>query len=128
MPLVTVTLRKPKDAAFKNAVLDAVHAALVASGVPEKDRFHRVLELDAADFRYDERYPDLTSSRDADFILIEILLSVGRSVKVKRKILADLLAGLAKAPGANPENVMVVFKETQWENWAFAGGRIIHAA
>ena len=128
MPLVTVTVRKPKDAAFKAAVLDAVHAALMAAGVPEKDRFHRVLELDAEDFRYDDRYPDLTSPRNGDFILVEILLSVGRSVKVKRKILSDLLASLAKAPGANPENVMVVFKETQWENWAFGGGRIIHAA
>lgn len=127
MPLVTLTVRKPKTAAFKTATLAAVHAALVASGVPEKDLFHRVLALDAEDFRFDDTYPDLTRPRDADFILIEILLSVGRSVKVKRKILADIVAGLARDPGANPENVMVVFKETQWENWAFGGGRQIHA-
>src|SRR4051794_3347080 len=88
MPLITLTVRRPKTAAFKHAVLAAVHSALVASGVPEKDRFHRVLELGADDFRYDEAYPDLASPRDDDFILIEILLSVGRSVKVKRKILA----------------------------------------
>ena len=126
MPLVTVTVRKPKTPAFKKAVLAAVHAALVASGVPEKDRFHRVLELGEDDFQFDDRYPDLTSPRDADFLLIEILFSVGRSVKVKRKILSDLMAALAKDPGANPENVLVVFKETQWENWAFGGGRQIH--
>ena len=53
---------------------------------------------------------------------------MGRSVKVKRKLLADLLAALAKDPGVDPENVFVVFKETQWENWAFGGGRLIHAA
>ena len=127
MPFVTLTVRKPKTAAFKTATLAAVHAALVASGVPEKDVFHRVLALDAEDFRFDGTYPDLTRPRDADFILIEILLSVGRSVKVKRKILADIVAGLARDPGADPENVMVVFKETQWENWAFSGGRQIHA-
>ena len=126
MPLVTLTVRKPKTAAFKNAVLSAVHGALVASGVPETDRFHRVLELEAADFRYDDKYPDLTSPRDNDFVLIEILLSVGRSVKVKRKILGDLLAALQRDPGVNPENIMVAFKETQWENWSFAGGRQIH--
>jgi phenylpyruvate tautomerase PptA (4-oxalocrotonate tautomerase family) len=127
MPLVTLTVRKPKTGAFKSAVLGAVHAALVASGVPEKDRFHRVLELDADDFRYDGEYPDLASSRTNDFVLIEILLSVGRSVKVKRKILADIMAGVARDPGLDPEHVMVVFKETQWENWAFGGGRQIHA-
>ena len=126
MPLVTVTVRKPKTPAFKAAVLKAVHTALVASGVPEKDRFHRVLELDATDFSYDTAYPDVATPRDADFVLIEIVLSVGRSVKVKRKILADLMAALAHDPGVSPENVMVVFKETQWENWAFAGGRQIH--
>lgn len=127
MPLITVTVQKPKPEAFKSAVLAAVHAALVASGVPEKDRFHRVLELGAEDFRYDGEYPDLKSSRGADFVLIEILLSVGRSVKVKRKILADIMAGVSRDPGLDPEHVMVVFKETQWENWAFGGGRQIHA-
>jgi phenylpyruvate tautomerase PptA (4-oxalocrotonate tautomerase family) len=126
MPLVTLTIRKPKTAAFKSAVLGAVHAALVASGVPEKDRFQRVLELDAEDFRYDGEYPDLASPRTGDFVLIEILLSVGRSVKVKGKILADIMTGVSREPGLDPEHVMVCFKETQWENWAFGGGRQIH--
>jgi len=127
MPLITLTVRKPKTTAFKSAVLAAVHRSLIAAGVPEKDLFHRVLELEADDFRFDDTYPDLTSPRNDGFILVEILLSVGRSVKVKRKILADIMAGLARDPGANPESVMVVFKETEWENWAFGGGRILHA-
>jgi phenylpyruvate tautomerase PptA (4-oxalocrotonate tautomerase family) len=127
MPLVTLTVREGKSKEFKSAVLAAVHGALVASGVPEKDRFQRVLELSAEDFRFDPEYPDLSVRRTEDFVLIEILLSVGRSVKVKKKILADLIAALTKDPGLNAENVMVCFKETQWENWAFAGGRLLHA-
>jgi phenylpyruvate tautomerase PptA (4-oxalocrotonate tautomerase family) len=126
MPLVTITVRDGKSREFKSAVLSAVHSALVASGVPEKDRFQRVLELSADDFRYDAEYPDLASRRSEEFVLIEILLSVGRSVKVKKQILAHVVAGLSKAPGLNPDNVMVVFKETLWENWAFGGGRLIH--
>jgi len=127
MPLVTVTVRKPKTSAFKSAVLQAVHSSLVASGVPETDRFHRVIELPADDFRFDPSYPDTTRPRTDDFTLIEVLLSVGRSVKVKRKILADIVAALGRDPGLHPDDVFVVFKETQWENWAFAGGRQIHA-
>ena len=126
MPLITVTVRKPKPAAFKSGVLDAVHAALVSSGVPATDRFQRVLELEADDFRYDPTYPDLTRPRDENFVLIEILWSVGRSVKVKRKFLEELMQGLRKV-GHEPDNVMVCFKETTWENWAFGGGRLIHA-
>ena len=126
MPLVTLTLRRGKDAAFKSAVLNAVHGALVASGVPQTDRFHRVLELSAEDFRYDASYPDLAEPRTDDFVLVEILLSTGRSVKIKRKIAVDLIDSLRQSPGLAPDNVMLVFKETLWENWSFGGGRFIH--
>jgi phenylpyruvate tautomerase PptA (4-oxalocrotonate tautomerase family) len=125
MPFVTLTVRKPKTAEFKDKVFAAVHAALVATGVPDTDKFQRVLELDAADFRYDSHYPDVTTTRTDDFVLIEIVWSVGRSVKVKKKLLAELMDHL-RASGFDPENVMVVFKETNWENWSFAGGRILH--
>jgi hypothetical protein len=125
MPLVTLTVRKPKPASFKTTVLDAVHAALVSSGVPAADKFQRVIELEAGDFRFDPSYPDLTLGRDENFVLIEILWSVGRSVKVKKKLLQELMATLAGA-GINTEHVMVCFTETAWENWAFAGGRLIH--
>ena len=70
MPLVTLTLRAPKAPAFKHAILDGVHRALVASGVPEADRFQRVLELPADDFRFDPQYPDVASPRTENFALI----------------------------------------------------------
>ena len=125
MPLVTLTLQRARPREFKTAVLDTVHRGLVAAGVPEADRFQRVLELDADRFRFDATYPDVATSRTADFVLIEILWSVGRSVKVRRKLLDELM-GTLSAAGMNTENVMVCFKETTWENWAFGGGRLIH--
>ena len=125
MPLVTLTVRKPKSAAFKASVLDAVHAALVSSGVPATDKFQRVIELENEDFRFDPSYPDLKSERTENFVLVEILWSVGRSVKVKKKLLEELMASLSQQ-GLNPEHVMVCFKETAWENWSFGGGRLIH--
>ena len=125
MPLVTITVRKPKSSEFKSMVLDLIHASLVSSGVPDLDRFQRIIELETEDFRFDTSYPDLKVERNNDFILIEILWSVGRSVKVKKKFLGDLMTSLGRA-GLNPENVMVCFKETMWENWSFGGGRLIH--
>ena|ERR1700683_381277 len=125
MPLVTLTVRKPKSNDFKTAMLNAVHAALVSSGVPATDRFQRVIELEPEDFRFDLTYPDVKTERNEDFALIEILWSVGRSVKVKKKLLEELMGTLAQV-GIDTENVMVCFKETVWENWAFAGGRLIH--
>jgi hypothetical protein len=125
MPLVTLTLRQTKLPAFKDVILGAVHAALIRQGVPANDLFQKVLELSAQDFRFDPTYPDLSTPRNDDFVLIEILWSVGRSVKIKKKFLQDLMDGLKQA-SLDPENVMVCFKETAWENWSFAGGRLLH--
>ena len=125
MPLITVTVQKPKSASFKSAVLTCVHEALVKVGVPAADKFHRVLELEPDDFRFDPQYPDVEGARDKDFVLIEIVWSAGRSVKIKKQFLQSLMQGLA-THDFRPENVMVVFEETTWENWAFAGGRQIH--
>ncbi|MDP1792349.1 MAG: hypothetical protein Q8L12_17415 [Methylibium sp.] len=58
MPLVTLTVLRPKSTAFK-----AVRDALVSVGVPGTDKFHRVLELSPEDFRFDRRYPDVHGGR-----------------------------------------------------------------
>lgn len=84
-----------------------------------------MLELAAADFRFDPGYPDAARPRGDDFVLIEVLWSAGRSVKVKRQLLAQLMKSLSEA-GLDTEQVMVCFKETTWENWSFAGGRLLH--
>ena len=128
MPLVTLTLRCPREPAVKRAMLDAVHEALVASGVPAADRFQRVIVPAPEDFVVDPRYPDLDRDRSDGYVIVEVLWSVGRSVKVKRKVVADIVAGVARAASTDPDDVMVVFVETAWENWAFAGGRLLHAA
>ncbi len=125
MPLVTLTARKPKSSEFKATALDLVHAALMSSGIPAADRFQRFIELDPQDFRFDLNYPDLRSPRNEDFVLIEILWSVGRSVKVKKLLLHEIMNRFERA-GFDPENVMVCFVETGWENWSFGGGRLIH--
>lgn len=125
MPLVTLTLREPQVPAFKTAVLDAIHDALVQSGVPQADRFQRVITLAPEDARIDPTFPDLARPRASGSLLIEILWSVGRSVRVKRALLADLMVRLA-ALGIDTEQVMVVLHETAWENWSFGGGRQMH--
>jgi phenylpyruvate tautomerase PptA (4-oxalocrotonate tautomerase family) len=126
MPIVTVTLRKPKSAAFKATILDAVHQALVSVGVHPADRFHRVLALEEDDFQFDPAFPDVRTRRTNDFVLIEILLGTGRSVKVKKQLLAGIVERLA-AEGFDPEDLMVCFQDVPWENWSPAGGRVPHA-
>jgi len=126
MPLVTLTLLKGQKAEKKTQILNAVHESIILAGVPEKDRFQRVIELNAENFIYDKEYPNLETSRTDQFVLIEILFSVGRSVKIKRRILTALMEKFISI-GVSSNDTMVVFQETAWENWAFANGEIIHA-
>jgi phenylpyruvate tautomerase PptA (4-oxalocrotonate tautomerase family) len=126
MPLVNITVVKPKTAEFKNTVLDAIHASLVEAGAHENDRFHRVHELDRENFRFHPSFPDVKAARTEDFVLVEILLGTGRSVRLKKQILAGIVERLSGA-GFDPENLMVVFQDVPWENWSPAGGRVPHA-
>src|SRR5471030_111558 len=91
MPVVTFTLLKGQPAALKTKLGHAVHLALENAGIPKADRFQRFLELDKENFSYDHHYPDLAEPRTDRFVLIEILFSVWRSVKIKQKILNDIL-------------------------------------
>lgn len=129
MPWVTLTVQDSLPAATRHALLDAIHDALVAVGVPQADRFQRVLALPAADLVFDTHYPraDRTApARDGRFAVAEVLWSVGRSLIVKRQMLQHLREGLLER-GLDPEQLMLVFKETAWENWSFAGTRLLHA-
>lgn len=129
MPLVTLTVYQALPAAQRRQWLDAIHQALVAVGVPVTDRFQRVLALAPDDLVVDPHYPEPLGSpnpRDTRFVVAEVLWSVGRSVKLKRQFLQHLVDG-ARHAGLEPEQLMLVFKETAWENWSFAGGRLLHA-
>lgn len=125
MPLVTLTMQKPKTAQFKESVLSAVQAALVESGVPTADYFQRVLELDAENFRFALTYPDLTSPRNEGFVIIEIFLGVGRRVSVKQQIVQTVITQLS-SQGFDKEHIMICFNETGWENWSLGGGRFCY--
>jgi len=126
MPLVTVTSLKGRTKEEKRKIGDAIQKALAEAGTPTADRFQRFFDMHEDDLIFDKSYPDMPEERSDKFIIIEILFSVGRSVKIKRKILATLISGLQDL-SIDPKDVFVVFKETAWENWAFTAGQILHA-
>lgn len=126
MPIVTITVQGKKPLEFKSRAFAAVHDALVEIGADKRDRFLRMIELDESSFEFDPTFPDATTPRTSDFMLIEILLGSGRSVKVKRQLVQGIARRLSSA-GFNPENAMICLQDVAWENWSPAGGRLPHA-
>ena len=63
MPIVTISVRRPKTPEFKSKIIEIIHAALVRAGVNQNDRFHRVIELGESDFHYDLTFPDVRTRR-----------------------------------------------------------------
>ena len=122
MPLVTISLSKFWSTEDQKLIADGIHEAIVGVGFPQTDRFQKILRLSQDQFLCDDRHPNLTEPRTEKFILIEIVISFGRSVEFKNDLLTRIIQNLEDKPGISPHDVMVLFIETARENWAFASG------
>jgi 4-oxalocrotonate tautomerase len=121
MPLVRIALHKGTKPEFRRAVSDSIHRAMVESiKIPEQDRFQIITEHDEAGLVYDPSY--LGISRSDGVILIQITMSAGRTLDVRKTLFAKIAANLREAPGVRPEDVFVNLVETAKENWSFGNG------
>ncbi len=121
MPLVRIALRAGKSEGYRRAVADAVHRAMVETiNVPAKDRFQIVTEHDPAGLIYDPSYLDIP--RTDGVLLIQITISAGRTVEMKKALFARMAGLLAENPGVRREDVFVSLIEVAKENWSFGNG------
>ncbi len=121
MPLVRISLRRGKAAAYRKAVLDNVYLALRETfDVPEGDRFMTVSEHDPEDFSYGADY--LGVARSDDIVIIQLTVSNTRSLEQKKALYRSIADRLAKNPGIRPDDVFVNLVEVAKENWSFGRG------
>jgi 4-oxalocrotonate tautomerase len=121
MPLVRIALRKGKSPEYRHAISDAIHRAMVETiKIPEQDRFQIVTEHDDGTLVYDPSY--LGISRSDGVVLIQITLSAGRTVEVRKALFARIAQLLRESPGVRPEDVFVNLVEVAKENWSFGNG------
>ena len=121
MPLVRIAMRKGTTPAFRKALSDGVHRALVETmKVPEQDKFQIIAECDETGLVYDPSY--LGIPRTDAIVIIQITLNAGRTVEMKKALYARLAKLLKEAPGISPEDVFVSLIEVSKENWSFGNG------
>jgi phenylpyruvate tautomerase PptA (4-oxalocrotonate tautomerase family) len=121
MPLVRVALRKGKSPEYRRAMSDSIHRAMVeAIKIPEQDRFQVLTEHDEAGLIYDPSY--LGISRTNDVVLIQITMSAGRTLEVRKALFTRIVQLLRESPGIRPEDVFINLVEVAKENWSFGNG------
>ena len=121
MPLVRVSLRKGKPAAYRKAILDGIYAAMrSAFEVPEEDRFMVINEHDEADFSFSKTY--LGIARTDDLVMIQITANNTRTTEKKKAFFRQIVENLEADPGVRPEDVFINLVEVLPENWSFGNG------
>ncbi len=126
MPLVRIAVRKGKSEAYRAAVGDAIHRAMVeAIDAPPDDRFQIVSQHDPGDLVFNSGY--LGIERSEEFLAIQITLNQGRSLEKKRALYRRIADNLAKDPGIRPQDVLVNLVEVPKENWSFGNGEASYA-
>jgi 4-oxalocrotonate tautomerase len=121
MPLVRIALRRGTTTAFRRALSDSVHRAMVETiKIPEQDRFQIITEHDEESLIYDPSY--LGISRSDGVVLIQITLSAGRTLEVRKALFARIAELLREAPGISSEDVFINLVEVAKENWSFGNG------
>jgi 4-oxalocrotonate tautomerase len=121
MPLVRISLRAGKPAAYRRAITEGIYAAMrTAFNVPENDRFMIVSEHDADNFDYPAEY--LSIRHSDDLVIIQITANNTRTLEQKKALYAAIAANLKSAPGIRPEDVFINLVEVAKENWSFGLG------
>lgn len=121
MPLVRISLMEGRADSFRKSVGDCVHQALVETiKIPALDRFQVFTEHRKSTFFYDARY--LNIPRTDHLVIIQITISLGRSVEMKKSLYQRIAELLVESGQVRPEDVMINIEEVAKENWSFGNG------
>jgi len=121
MPLVRISLRQGMSAAYRKAIGDGVHRAMIeAFAIPPDDHFQVITEHSPEGLIYDPHY--LSVDRSDAVVFIQITMSIGRKPQQKRLFFKRTAEILAESPGLRPPDLLINLVEVSWENWSFGNG------
>ena len=121
MPFVRIDLIRGRTPLEIAAIGEAVHRSMVEIfGVPERDRFQIITEHRPDHLIYNSSY--LGVERTDGVVLVQILLSAGRTPELKQAFFARLADLLSKDAGVRPEDVTVALVENNRGDWSFGNG------
>jgi len=127
MPLVRISMRQGHEPAYRRAVADAVHAALVETfTVPADDRFQILSEHEAGtELLHSPSYLGIEYS--PDLVIVQLTVSNTRGLAQKKALYRRIVERLGEKPGLRPQDVMISLVEVMKENWSFGMGEAQYA-
>lgn len=115
MPLVRVEIIKGHTEEYKKMYMQTVHEALVETlGIPDDDRFQRLVEIDSNMFETNETKTD-------KFGIIELTLFPGRSADIKQNVIRRMTEMLGTRLKIAPQDIFMIIHEPPLENWGMGG-------
>ena len=121
MPFVRVDLVRGKSAQYRKAVGEIIYRAMMdIINVPLNDKFQVITEHHAEEINISEEY--LGNRYSEDIILIQITLTQGRSIDLKKAFFKRIVDDLEKELGVRRDDVVINLVEVSKENWSFGGG------
>ena len=120
MPLLHISLRAGKPAAYRQAIFDGLYRAMRETlDVPEDDQFMTITEHDAANFRTGAGYG---VARSEDVVYIQITVFDTRTPEQKKALFRRIAELLGESPGIRPQDVFVNVLDAAKENWSVGNG------
>lgn len=121
MPLLRVDLYEGRSDAELQALLDALHRAMLAAfGVPERDRYQIVHEHAASRMIMEDT--GLGIPRTKNFVFVQVTTRP-RSREMKERFYRLVVEELQANCGIEPSDVMINCVTCTDEDWSFGLGR-----
>jgi len=121
VPLVRISLQAGKPGSFLTAIGDQVYEAMrEVLHIPNGDRFQIFTEHEGTALVADPTFMGM--QRSADFVVIQIFLSRGRTTEIKQALYRRIVDRLANSPGIRPDDIFIALSEMGLDDWSFGRG------
>ena len=121
MPLVRISLQAGKLDSYRAAIGNQVYEAMrEVLNIPDGDRFQIFTEHDGTHLVADPTFMGM--KRSADFVVIQIFLSRGRTTEIKQALYRQIAERLATSPGIRPDDIFIALTEMGLDDWSFGRG------
>lgn len=122
MPFIRTNVPQDTPAATRDAIVQAIHQALVDGiGMPPDELFNLVAGYAPGEFACSPTFNGVARSHRV--VVVEITLRRGRSDAMKRALYAAIARNLSAMAGVAPADVFIFMHENDYSDWSVGHGR-----